>query len=71
MKYDSNTALILIDIQEFYFSGGKSELVNPEPATLKYDGHEILSKDVHNSTLSTLSGTYATIIDTEDLLKKL
>lgn len=28
-----NTALILIDIQDFYFPGGKSELVNPEAAS--------------------------------------
>lgn len=27
-----NTALILIDIQNFYFKGGKSELVNPDKA---------------------------------------
>lgn len=31
----SNTALLLIDIQDFYFSGGKMELVNPEPAARK------------------------------------
>jgi len=31
----SNTALLLIDIQDFYFPGGKMELVNPEPAARK------------------------------------
>jgi len=29
-----DTALLLIDIQNFYFPGGRSELVNPEAATL-------------------------------------
>jgi nicotinamidase-related amidase len=29
-----NTALLVIDIQNFYFSGGASELVNPIPASL-------------------------------------
>lgn len=31
---DSATALIIIDIQEFYFPGGDAELVNPEEASL-------------------------------------
>lgn len=31
----SDTALLLIDIQDFYFPGGKMELVNPEPAARK------------------------------------
>lgn len=26
------TALLIIDVQEFYFAGGKMELVNPQPA---------------------------------------
>ena len=30
----SKTALLLIDIQNFYFAGGASELVNPVPASL-------------------------------------
>lgn len=30
-----NTALLLIDIQNFYFPGGKMELMNPEPAAQK------------------------------------
>ena len=30
-----NTALILIDIQNFYFDGGKSELINPDIASKK------------------------------------
>lgn len=30
----NNTALLLIDIQNFYFPGGKMELVNPEKAAL-------------------------------------
>jgi len=30
----SKTALLLIDIQNFYFAGGSSELVNPIPASL-------------------------------------
>lgn len=29
------TALLIIDIQDFYFSGGKMELVNPQPAADK------------------------------------
>jgi len=29
-----NTALLLIDIQDFYFPGGRSELVDPEAASL-------------------------------------
>ena len=29
-----DTALLLIDIQDFYFPGGRSELVDPEPASL-------------------------------------
>src|SRR5512135_2129072 len=29
---DKSTALLLIDIQDFYFPGGKSELVQPEKA---------------------------------------
>lgn len=31
----SDIALLLIDIQDFYFPGGKMELVNPEPAAQK------------------------------------
>ncbi len=31
---DSASALIIIDIQEFYFPGGDAELVNPEEASL-------------------------------------
>ena len=30
----NNTALLIIDIQDFYFAGGSSELVNPLPASL-------------------------------------
>jgi nicotinamidase-related amidase len=30
----AKTALILIDIQNFYFPGGKSEIVDPEPASV-------------------------------------
>jgi nicotinamidase-related amidase len=30
----AKTALVLIDIQNFYFPGGKSELVDPQPASL-------------------------------------
>lgn len=30
----NNTALLIIDIQDFYFAGGSSELVNPVPASL-------------------------------------
>lgn len=30
----AKTALILIDIQDFYFPGGKSEIVDPEPASV-------------------------------------
>ena len=29
-----DTALLIIDVQDFYFSGGRSELVDPEPASL-------------------------------------
>jgi nicotinamidase-related amidase len=29
---DDTTALLIIDIQDFYFPGGKSELVEPEKA---------------------------------------
>lgn len=29
---DGDTALLLIDIQHFYYPGGKAELVNPKPA---------------------------------------
>lgn len=32
MKLDSETALFIIDIQKFYYPGGKWELENPEPA---------------------------------------
>ncbi|MEZ5197951.1 MAG: isochorismatase family protein [Bacteroidales bacterium] len=32
---NDSTALIIIDIQEFYFPGGKAELVNPEKASQK------------------------------------
>lgn len=31
-KGQPDTALLIIDIQNFYYPGGKSELVNPEPA---------------------------------------
>ena len=31
---DKNTALLIIDIQDFYFQGGDSELVNPDKASL-------------------------------------
>jgi len=31
---DSKTALLIIDIQDFYFAGGSSELVNPVPSGL-------------------------------------
>lgn len=30
----NNTALLIVDIQDFYFAGGSSELVNPVPASL-------------------------------------
>ena len=30
----TKTALLIIDIQDFYFAGGSSELVNPVPASL-------------------------------------
>ncbi len=33
-KESPETALLIIDIQDFYFSGGASELVNPVPASL-------------------------------------
>lgn len=29
---NGKTALLIIDVQDFYFPGGKSELVNPQPA---------------------------------------
>lgn len=32
MKHDSKTALLIIDIQNFYYPGGKWELENPQPA---------------------------------------
>ncbi|MFN8257009.1 MAG: cysteine hydrolase family protein [Bacteroidales bacterium] len=31
-KMNKDTALLIIDVQNFYYPGGKSELVNPEPA---------------------------------------
>lgn len=34
-KNIDSTALIIIDIQDFYFPGGKAELVNPEEASQK------------------------------------
>jgi nicotinamidase-related amidase len=33
-KESSETALLIIDIQNFYFAGGSSELMNPVPASL-------------------------------------
>lgn len=38
---------------------------------VEFDGHVISASDVHHSTLSTLKGSYAEIIDTSSLLKKL
>jgi hypothetical protein len=40
-KLDS-TALILIDIQDFYFPGGKVELVEPEKASNKPKQYSII-----------------------------
>ena len=37
-----DTALLLIDIQNFYFPGGRSELVDPEPASL--NAQQLLQK---------------------------
>jgi nicotinamidase-related amidase len=37
-----DTALLLIDIQNFYFPGGRSELVDPEPAGL--NAQQLLQK---------------------------
>ena len=31
---ESKTALIIVDIQDFYFPGGDAELINPEEASL-------------------------------------
>jgi hypothetical protein len=36
---------------------------------LKYGDEVIAAADVHYSTLSTLDRTYATVVDTESLLK--
>lgn len=41
-KENKATALLLIDIQDFYFSGGRSPLENPEKASL--NAQEILKK---------------------------
>jgi nicotinamidase-related amidase len=41
-KENNVTALLLIDIQHFYFSGGRSPLENPEKASL--NAQEILKK---------------------------
>jgi nicotinamidase-related amidase len=41
-KENNATALLLIDIQDFYFSGGRSPLENPEKASL--NAQEILKK---------------------------
>jgi nicotinamidase-related amidase len=37
--------------------------------TLKYGGTTIAAADVHNSTLATLDGAYATVVDTETFVK--
>ena len=87
---DSKTALIVIDVQAFYFAEGFMPLVNPEAASgncrklifecvlvgdacatrsLEYDDKVIDSADVHNSTLNTLDGNYATVVDTETFIK--
>jgi len=36
---------------------------------LKFKDQEMSAQDVHNSTLSTLSGYYAKVVDTEAFLK--
>jgi nicotinamidase-related amidase len=44
-----DTALLLIDIQDFYFPGGRSELVDPESASL--NAQKILQKFRENKKL--------------------
>ena len=41
------TALLVIDIQDFYFPGGKLPLANPEEASTKAAGLEKLFRDQH------------------------
>ena len=50
--------------------GFKCLLVQDACATrdLEFNGHKITASDVHNSTLSTLSGSYAEVIDTKTYL---
>ncbi len=42
MDNSTKTALIIIDVQNFYFPGGKNELVNPEQASL--NARKVLQK---------------------------
>ena len=41
-KKPADMALLLIDIQNFYFPGGRSELVDPEPAS--FNAQQLLQK---------------------------
>lgn len=49
MENANETALIIIDIQNFYFPGGKAELVNPEEAGL--NAQKLLNKFRKNNTM--------------------
>ena len=69
-------ALLIIDIQNFYFPGGQSALVEPEKVhdacatkDLKFGDKIIKAEDVHYSTLSTLKN-YAQVISTKEYLNK-
>jgi hypothetical protein len=77
-----NKVLLIIDIQDFYFPGGKSALVEPEKAVanaalildnfrkdLKFREKSVKAADVQYSALSTLKN-YALIQSTNEFLKK-
>ena len=74
---ESQTALLLIDIQYFYFPGARQPLFNPEEASLnaqkllthfRYTDQLVIHVR-HNSTLASLSGTYAKVTDTKTFLQ--
>jgi nicotinamidase-related amidase len=58
-------------VRAAYDLGFECILVSDACATraLTFDGHTIGASDVHDSTLSTLDGTYARVVDTETFLK--
>ena len=70
----SRTALLVIDIQNDYFPGGKMELERAAAAAARaqsFEGREIAAVQVHGAFLGALRGVYAKIMPTEEFLTTL